>query len=126
MWSIQKNDNGYSIQSKCNGFYLDIGRWNGENLAYMCVDEESATSSHLFDFVPFNENIFEKSLSGDANNDGAIDLKDVVMIRRYVAGGWDVEIDTANADVNSDNAVDLKDVVMLRRYIAGGWDVELK
>ena len=126
MWSIQKNDNGYSIQSKCNGFYLDIGRWNGENLAYMCVDEESATSSHLFDFVPSNENIFEKSLSGDANNDGVIDLKDVVIIRRYVAGGWDVEIDTANADVNADDIVDLKDVVLTRRYIAGGWDVELK
>ena len=65
-------------------------------------------------------------LSGDANGDNAVDLKDVVIIRRYVAGGWDVEIDTVNADVNADNIVDLKDVVLTRRYIAGGWDVELK
>ena len=67
----------------------------------------------------------DKKVAGDANNDGTIDLKDVVMIRRYVAGGWDVEIDTANADVNADDTVDLKDVVLIRRYIAGGWDVEM-
>ena len=64
-------------------------------------------------------------MSGDANNDGTIDLKDVVIIRRYVAGGWDVELNPEDSDVNNDDEVDLKDVVLIRRYIAGGWDVEL-
>lgn len=67
----------------------------------------------------------DEKVAGDANNDGTIDLKDVVMIRRYVAGGWDVELDASNADVNADDTVDLKDVVLIRRYIAGGWDVEM-
>ena len=67
----------------------------------------------------------DESVSGDVNNDGEIDLKDVVLIRRYIAGGWDVELDTETADVNNDGEVDLKDVVLIRRYIAGGWDVEL-
>lgn len=62
--------------------------------------------------------------SGDANGDGEIDLKDVVMIRKYYAG-WDVEINEENADANGDGTVDLKDVVILRRFVAGGWDVEL-
>ena len=65
------------------------------------------------------------SSAGDVNNDGEIDLKDVVLIRRFIAGGWDVELDTETADVNNDDEVDLKDVVLIRRYIAGGWDVEL-
>ena len=65
-------------------------------------------------------------IAGDANEDGKVDLKDVILIRRCIAGGWDVEIDTVNADVNADDIVDLKDVILIRRYIAGGWDVELK
>ena len=63
---------------------------------------------------------------GDVNNDGSINLKDVVMLRRYIAGGWGVELDEKAADVNGDGAVNLKDAVTLRRYIAGGWNVELK
>ena len=62
--------------------------------------------------------------SGDANGDDKIDLKDVIMIRKYYAG-WDVVINEKNADVNGDGTVDLKDVVILRRYIAGGWNIEL-
>ena len=64
-------------------------------------------------------------LFGDVNNDGEINLKDVVLIRRYIVGGWDVDINEAAADVNHDEAINLKDVVMIRRYIVGGWDVEL-
>ena len=64
-------------------------------------------------------------LPGDVNKDGLVDLKDVVLIRRYIVGGWDVTIDADLADVNSDDFVDLKDVVLIRRFIAGGWDVDL-
>ena len=60
---------------------------------------------------------------GDVNGDGTVNLKDAVMILRYIAGGWNVNIDEAIADVNGDGTVNLKDVVMIRRYIAGGWDV---
>lgn len=63
--------------------------------------------------------------SGDANGDGSIDLKDVVIMRRVLAGGWDITVDTAVCDVNGDGSFDLKDVVYLRRYLAGGWDIKL-
>lgn len=72
---------------------------------------------------------FREKLSavpGDVNGDGSVNLKDVVMIRRYIAGGWGVTLDEDIADVNGDAAVNLKDVVLLRRYIAGGWNVVLK
>ena len=66
------------------------------------------------------------TLSGDVNEDGSVDLKDVVAMRRALAGGWDLSINETAADVNKDGSFDLKDVVTLRRYLAGGWDIELK
>ena len=67
----------------------------------------------------------ENNIAGDANDDEVIDLKDVIIIRRYIAGGWDININAENADVNNDDKIDLKDVILIRRYIAGGWDIEL-
>ena len=64
-------------------------------------------------------------LMGDLNNDGNVNLKDVVILRRYIAGGWGVTLDEKAADINSDGTINLKDAVLLRRYIAGGWNVQL-
>ncbi len=62
---------------------------------------------------------------GDVNADGSIDLKDVTVLRRHLAGGWNVIISEANSDVNRDGSIDLKDVTTLRRYLAGGWGITL-
>ena len=67
----------------------------------------------------------DKHENGDINEDGSINLKDVVLLRRYIAGGWNVTLDETTADINKDGSVNLKDVVLLRRYIAGGWNVKL-
>ena len=61
--------------------------------------------------------------SGDVNEDGSVDQKDVTLMRRALAG-WEVTINETNADVNADGSFDLKDVTILRRYLAG-WDVTL-
>ena len=65
-------------------------------------------------------------IAGDANDDKSVDLRDVTVIARYLAGGWNVSINDENADVNGDSHVDLKDAVLLRRYLAGGWNVSLQ
>ena len=62
---------------------------------------------------------------GDVNDDGSIDAKDVTMIRRQLAGGWNVNINEEKADLNQDGEINAKDVTMLRRFLAGGWGVEL-
>ena len=64
-------------------------------------------------------------IAGDADADGEVNLKDVVLLRRWLAGGWAAEIDESAADVDGDNAVTLQDVVRITRYLAGGWDVTL-
>ena len=62
---------------------------------------------------------------GDADGDGTLSLVDVAQLVRYLAGGWNVEVDLSNADVNADGIVNLKDAALLQRYLAG-WDVTLK
>lgn len=62
---------------------------------------------------------------GDVNDDGTVNGKDVTLIRRYIAGGYDISINEQAADVNCDGTINGKDVTLIRRYIAGGYDVEL-
>ncbi len=62
---------------------------------------------------------------GDLNNDGLINTTDVVLLRRYIAGGYGVSITEAAGDVNDDGLLNTTDVVFIRRYIAGGYGVQL-
>ncbi|MBP5304130.1 MAG: hypothetical protein J6Z00_04520 [Clostridia bacterium] len=57
-------------------------------------------------------------LLGDVNDDGDIDMKDVLALRRFVAG-QSVTIIENRADVNSDGEIDMKDILKLRRIVAG-------
>ena len=63
---------------------------------------------------------------GDVNGDGYINALDVTLMRRYIAGGYGVTINTLAADVDANGTVNAQDVTNLRRYIAGGWGVVLK
>ena len=62
---------------------------------------------------------------GDVDGDDDITPKDVTMLRRHLAGGWNVTIIEANADVDGDGEITPKDVTILRRFLAGGWGVTL-
>lgn len=58
---------------------------------------------------------------GDVNGDGAINMKDSVLLSRYVAkwSGYDgTKVDLAAADTNGDGAINMKDSVILSRYVA--------
>ena len=60
---------------------------------------------------------------GDVNNDGEVNLEDLVALAQNVAG-WDTEVNTAALDVNGDEEVNLDDVTRLAQHLAG-WDVEI-
>ena len=91
--------------------------------------EQASTLDVDLDRVPFNvENgsvNVTLRMAGDADGDGEVTLQDVVNLTRYLAGGWDADVDVSNADVDGDGMLTLRDVILLRRYIAGGWGVEL-
>ncbi|MBO5459326.1 MAG: hypothetical protein J5981_03650, partial [Lachnospira sp.] len=55
--------------------------------------------------------IGEGIVFGDANNDGTVDSKDAVLLKKYLAGFTDLEIDLLLCDVNADGAVDSRDAV---------------
>ena len=62
-------------------------------------------------------------LYGDANGDGEVTMKDIVLLRKYVANLDDVtgtsNVDVmAGADANGDGVVTMKDIVLLRKYVA--------
>lgn len=63
---------------------------------------------------------------GDINGDGVVGTKDVTVLRRYIAGGYNVTVVDEALDVNRDDAITTKDVTALRRFIAGGYGIELK
>ena len=67
--------------------------------------------------------MFER-LAGDANEDGIVDLEDVVLIFAYCADKT-TRINLINANVNGDTAVDKNDALLLMQYDAG-WDIELQ
>ena len=67
-----------------------------------------------------------KYIPGDVNSDNEVNTKDIIMIRRYIAGGYKVSIIKEAADVDANNDINAKDIIMIRRYIAGGYGVVLK
>ena len=56
-------------------------------------------------------------LYGDANDDLGVNMKDVLVMRKFLSG-MNVAINMTNADTNADGAVNMKDVLLLRKYLA--------
>lgn len=63
--------------------------------------------------------------TGDSNGDEVIDIKDVILMRRFITGGQAETIFEGASDVNKDDEVDVRDIVVTRRFVAGGYGVEL-
>lgn len=64
-----------------------------------------------------NGSITVESLRGDVNDDGVVNVADVITLRRYLAGGYDLEVNLEQADVNEDGVITILDVIRLREYI---------
>ena len=64
-------------------------------------------------------------IPGDVNEDDEVNVKDIILIRRYIAGGYDVELVEPAANVDENEEINVKDIILLRRFIAGGYGVEL-
>ena len=64
----------------------------------------------------FYLNNFGRYEIGDVNKDGAINMKDLADLQRYV-NGWDIDIDIKTADMNNDGKINMKDIAALQRLI---------
>ena len=101
---------------------IEVGEYDIVIDSASCV---SAGDYSMITPVTVNGKVTVKSFTyGDVNDDGLINVVDVIMLRRYVATGYDlVNFITDAADVNDDGLINVVDVIMLRRYVATGYDV---
>ena len=76
-----------------------------------------------FEMIPASLTLHPGCLYGDANGDGLVNTRDIVLIRQYVAakdpytGISTVEVCTG-ADANGDGQINTRDVVLVRQYVA--------
>lgn len=60
-------------------------------------------------------------MKGDIKIDGIIDIKDVTLLRRYLADSKKYPLNATQllaAEIKEDKVIDIKDVTLLRRYLA--------
>lgn len=62
---------------------------------------------------------------GDTDFSGAVNIRDITTLRRYIAGGYNVVPVDAIFDIDSSGEITVADLTVLRRYIAGGYGVVL-
>lgn len=56
-------------------------------------------------------------LLGDANSDGNVDMKDILLIRKHMSH-MSVDLDLKASDYNQDTFVDMKDILGIRKKMA--------
>ena len=61
---------------------------------------------------------------GDLNNDNKIDSKDIIFMKKKLAGYEVADLNEEACDVNGDGKVSSADAVLLLKYVAG-YDVKL-
>ncbi len=81
-----------------------------------------------YDFVTLNGGIItiDNLIIGDADDNGRIEMADVLIIKQYLAGMKDAQrrISLKSADVTANGVVDEEDIKLLSKYCVG-WDVTL-
>jgi len=60
--------------------------------------------------------IINEFLSGDVNNDGKINMRDVVLLQQVI-NGWNVKYNKDAADFNNDGKINMRDIVALQQDI---------
>ena len=61
-----------------------------------------------------------KTLTGDVNGDGKVDITDATYVQMYIAGMIPLgETARYNADINRDGKIDITDATFIQMYVAG-------
>ncbi len=65
-------------------------------------------------------------IPGDANEDDVVDVDDIDASRKFIAGGYSIDVNERAVDVDADSEHTAKDIILLKRFVAGGYGVTLK
>ena len=120
-YSTEPAQGPLTVQATVNEGALNVTSYTFEangSFTFVAVDaagnrsEKVITVTHLIEFI-----------YGDANADGVVNAKDLLLLRQYVAnydysaGTSTIEV-KAGADANGDGTVNAKDLLLLRQYVA--------
>ena len=64
---------------------------------------------------------FTLYLYGDCNSSGAVNMKDITDVQKYI-NSWDITLNRKAADLNADGEIRMVDLSTLQRFV-NGWDV---
>lgn len=93
---------------------------NYNSYPFCNINDEVVEATYKSGVVTVKEPEYE---CGDVNNDGKINLLDLIALRKHLAK-WNITIDMTTADCNCDGNVNLLDLIALRKYLAR-WDIVL-
>lgn len=116
--SLDENENGtLTILT----FSVNDTAKTGDTKITLSYDEDNVFNSKFenvkFDTIDSTVSISD-CLPGDVNRDDTINMKDLVLLQKYL-NRQDVQVDSKAADVFFDNSLNMKDVVLLQKYLNG-------
>ena len=99
-----------------DSYYRDSVKEKGE-----IVGSESRSVMGVRPAIVLNlGNTSESFLQGDADGNGSLNMKDVLLLRKVIAGAEKLDMRFfANADLDGNGDINMKDVLKLRKIIAG-------
>ncbi|SDB27357.1 Leucine rich repeat-containing protein [Ruminococcaceae bacterium FB2012] len=118
-----------------NGIPIDIYVKHGEDGRFSVQELPAGKYTFTAYFYGFPEESVDFTVSpdqinslilylyhfGDVNSDGAVNMKDLALLQRWV-NGWDVEINEKTANMITGDKINMKDITSLQRFI-NGWDI---
>ena len=110
VYRVNKDGSFTDMEAVCVGTYM--------------IFETNHFSTYMITETELESNKASDVVYGDANSDGTVNSKDVVMIKKHLAGYTDLGINIDVCDVNVDGTVNSKDAVLILKKLAG-YDVEL-
>ncbi len=106
---VDSSLDSYSFNIPSAGIYYLTSATKGLNIAYADL---SVTADE-------NVEVTEKYPVGDINNDGVIDVYDLILLRNGIADKFESESARLSADVTGDGKTDKSDLVLMSDYLLG-------
>ncbi len=72
------------------------------------------------DIISIDNRAFQVAVYGDLSGDGAIGIKDLLLVQKYLLGSQDLTGSYKEAsDVSHDGAITIKDLLLVQKYLLG-------